>query len=551
MASVLVGRARGRIENLHPFSDARSAGDMNRIVSSALALLLWPFAALAAEWRDGRLIVDVPVPVITFGLSASEVAALQAELTPHTVDQATQAFHQFLPPDLEEAKEDGPLVLLPGLDALSGQLGLDVSFELLTLPPLPTARYAVQAAPAALESSFAQALDAARLEDRLFEANAIEDFLSGALPQHGFALNRDAPSIVVLHLDAFGIGQHGWKAQGMTGFLAPVRVFGERHPLLVLDPSAIADPRTTGGGYKRPTASNAAATIAEFARDATEYRLLQGSVYPVSTAPCHAVTGILGVRSTSLGEATPLLRPVSEAFQPERIKAAFDHLTGGDVYFDLKVLALPVDDPVLDAVGRGGDWALDVIIGYLTLTFDRYHVDHPGCEEYLTVVLESDLAMAASITLAGAAHFDDKPGKRIAVGWASDLDRLVADPESPLCAIPADCASKEYLNIFEMLFSHETGHILGQRHPSDVLKASGEGVSNDAFASIWSTMSIEQYDRVIDFGAVDHANWLRNRAGFALQRAAREGREGTSEWQSAMSAVESLDWQGAWEALQP
>lgn len=489
---------------------------------------------VSAKWKAGRLDIDVPAPVITFGMSEQNVAALRAELQPHQVDHDSIDLNQTLPPDLEEGQEN-PTALLP----LFG--------ETITLPVLPTAHYAVSAAPPALEQQFVAALAAAKLEEGLYDANAIEDFLAGALPAHGFGINPDAPSIVVLHLTALGVRDHGWKIQGPTGFLQPVRVFGERHPMIVLDPSARPDSYAGSGGYKSPAASGAAAVIAEFVREATEYRVLQGSIYPVAQAPCHAVTALLGIRrNTSLSEA--LLREVEDAFNAGRIKASFDHLTGTDVFFDVKILSLPQDDPVLDAIARGEFPAFEVLRGYLSVMFDQYHVDHAGCEEYLSVVFAGDVATVPGGGVLGIGTYDVSAGHRISMSWVHELFRFTFDPESPICRF--GCTGKDYLNWWEYLFSHETGHLLGQRHPHDITSRSSGSGSSDAFSSIWSSMSYQQDGRMIDFGKIDANNWRRNRAGYALKIASDNGREGSPAWKTAMDKARQLDWQGVWQALQ-
>jgi hypothetical protein len=406
----------------------------------------------------------------------------------------------------------------------------------------------VTPAPPALVAEFDQALAAARLSETRFDALAMEDFLASALPRHGFALNPDAPSLVMLHLAAFGIGEHGWKIQGDTGFVEPARVFGDRTPLLVLDPSAVEDPYAGSGDYKSPATADATSTLATFVREATEYRVLQGSIYPIATAPCHAVTGIIGIRETSLAQATPLLRPLEEALVEERIRNSFANLTGGTSFFDLKILYLPVDDPVLDLISRGEFGTMEVLRGYLALNFDRYHVDHPGCEEYLSVVLQSDLASVPGAGILGIGTYDESQGFRISMSWVHDIFRLTFDPESPVGVLGED--SKDYLNWWEYLMSHESGHILGQRHPHDITSTSSDSGSSDAFSSIWSSMSYQQDGRMIDFGANDQANWKRNRAGYALLLASLGGREGSPEWQAAMEAASRLDWNGVWAALQ-
>lgn len=502
-------------------------------------------AAPKALWEDNRLVVDVPVPVITFGLSASEAQALADALQPHTVDHTVSDLNQIIATDVEEPQEQGPSALLP----LMG--------ETMPLPVLPTAVYQVQPAPPKLVDEFRKALDRARIAENRYDALIMEDWLVAELPKHGFKLNPNAPSLVVMHLAAFGVATHGWKIQGDTGFLEPVRLFGDRFPLLVLDPSAEDEPYdATSGGYRDPVTSDNATIMASYVREATEYRVLQGSIYPVAQAACHAVTAIVGVKTASLSQL-PMspLRPFEDAFRPEVIKAAFDNLTGTDVFFDVKILNLPVDDPPLDAVSRTEFPGFEVMRGYLTAMFDTYHVDHPGCEEYLSVVFVGDAAAVPGGGIIGIGTYDDNPGKRISMSWLHDVFRFLLDPESPGCAVGGQvfssyyCEGKDYLNWWEYLLSHETGHILGQRHPHDIGSNSSSSSSSNSFSSIWSSMSYQQDGRMIDFGANDRANWQRNRAGFALLIAAQNGREGSPEWNKAMDAASKLDWLGVWQAL--
>lgn len=490
-------------------------------------------ATVPAQWTDSRLEIDVPVQVITFGLPEKAVVELRSQLTPLVVDHKVDGPDSTLSPDIEESQ---------------------TPTETFPAPVLPIANFDVRAAPAALEQEFTAVLQQAQLEPGLYDANMIEDWLAQALSRHGLALNPDTPSLVMLHLGAFGISGHHWKIQGHNGYLKLARVFGERHPLLVLDPSADADPYAGTDGYRSPVATDDVTQLAEFILDATEYRLLQGSLFPVATAPCHAVTGILAVRATSASQHTTFLGSVYDTFNPALIKASFDHLTGGaPVFFDVKILSLPVDDPVLDAVGRGDFEGREALRTYLTQNWEQYHVDHPGCEEYLSLVFVGDAATAFTLSPSGIAAYDDQPGKRLSMSWLGDIAGLLFSPDSPFCSFNPMCGTEgvfpDSIQIWNDLFSHETGHLFGQMHPHNIDRARGAD-SNNAFSSIWSSMSYQTGPVLFDFGAVDQANWQRNRAGYALLEASRAGREGSPEWNAALEAATQLDWQGVWAALQ-
>ena len=490
----------------------------------------------SAAWVDNRLEVAVPVPVITFGLPQDSVADLQRLLRVHTVNHDNGDLNQVLPPDIEELQEDGPTALVPLLG------------DTFPNPVLPSAQFEITAAPAELEQEFLAALEQAKLEGSMFDAISMDDWLAQNLPRYGFQLNKNAPSIALLHLEAFGISNHGWYLQGRTGYLEPVRVFGERYPLLTIDTSAVEDPYAGSGDFRSPISNDATPLMADFITEAVEYRLLPASIYPVAQASCHAVTGIIGIRPAGIAEATPLLRSVEESLHPEWMKQAFDNLTGSDVFFDLKILSLPVDDPALDAIARGEFPTMPVLRAWLTTNWENYHVDHPGCEEYLSVVFAGDIGTVPGGGILGIGTYDDKPGYRVSMSWVHEAFRLAGDPEGPVCQL--DCDGKDYLNWWDYLMVHETGHILGQRHTHDKSSDTGYGTSNDAFSSVWSTMSYQQDGRVVDFGAMDHANWMRNRAGFALLLAAQNGEIDTPQWHSAMDAASRLDWHGVWAALQ-
>ena len=485
-----------------------------------------------AVWVDDRLHVDVRVPIVTIGFSDEEVGALRGALQPHAVDHSYGEINQILPLEID------------GL--LRGDLNeyVPLSGDVYSLPVLPTAHYDLTRANAALEAAFQAQLDHVRLESGHFDANAMEDWLASQLD-----LQSATPTVVLLHLKRFGIAEHGWHIQGETGHRAPVRGFGERYPLVVLDPSAVEDPwvGSNAEDFTRYTEASDTPVIARFVRYLTEFRLLQGPLYAPSQKPCHAITGIMAVKSTT-SIAENFLRPVSEALVVERIQTSFEQLTGTDTYFDLKLIDLPQDDLVLDLITRLEYGGFELLKGYLTENFERFHVDHPGCAEYLSIVVENDAASVPGwVVLYGYGAYDDDRDSRISASWVNDIYRLLADVESPLCI--SNCNTKEYLNLWEYLFAHETGHLLGQRHPHDVSSRSAEASSSDAFSSIWSNMSYQNEGRWIAFGQIDRNNWLRNRASLALLEAYEAGREDSPAWRAAMSAADRLDWEGVWEQL--
>jgi hypothetical protein len=522
---------------------------------------------MSAQWRDQRLHVDVPVQVITIGIPAATVSELAANLQPLRLNQAVIDSTQSLPPNLEQIGRN-PDTLVPSAG------------EYFRNPTLPTAQYQVRALPDRFETEFRAALEAARLGANLFDANRIEDWLAQALSRHGVKLDEDAPAVVLMHLGGLGVSGHGWQVDGHRRSQAPVRVFGERHPLLVLDASADADPWAgSQNAYDEPVTSTAAAPMADFIRDATWFRLLHGPIYPVPTARCHAVTVLAARHTTNLAENDLLLPRIQEAFSPQRFQQALENLSGADVRVDVKFLSLPTDDPALDAVSRPHydlyDAGAQPLMGYVDLAWEQYHVDHPGCEEYVFLQLISDAAdpslatQHAGLASTGVAFYDhdpQRPGRRFAFGWLTDALRLSVECASPL-VVTDRCATTGFLESWlSWLAIHEVGHLFGQAHPHNAWEVNespallrdghsmqadpvyANGRTNWSFGSTLTAMSYIQ--AFTDFGAVERNNWERNRAGWALLQASADGREGSKEWNKAMKAAGQLDWQGVWEALQ-
>jgi len=483
-----------------------------------------------ARWKDGRLLVDVPIRVVLIGFTEASAGKLRAELKPLRVKQAST----WYPPPYPVDESSTPL-----------------ASEWAPLPINPAAHFDVREASPRVESAFHGALQEAGSTDAgpLFSANRVEDALAGALAAEGL-LDPAAPTVVMVNLPV----PHAWIYQTSGLYpMQPLRTFGERESLLVLDPSAYADAFAGSGGYNDPVRTSDTETLADFVRDAVQFRLLQGGLYPVSTAACHAVTVLVGKRLSAADLAG--LDPGEVTTAP--IEAALRQLTGVPVYVDLKVLNLPVDDPALDAASRASSrfTTHDVVRVWLDQNWETYHVDHPGCAEYLTSIFfyetvqpeasPLDLFVNTS-TAGGIALADGDPERRVAISWFPD--RVIWGYDSNYC-LPQGCPTDDYWPWVDYTLVHETGHLFGLRHPHDVTYEYGTAGSSRAFSGNWSAMSYRIGPAFVEFSAVDRNNWLRNRAAFALQEAEAVGRAGSPEWNAALAAAGALDWEGVWTVL--
>lgn len=491
-----------------------------------------PADAVLRILDDGAFEVEVPVDVVLVGFDAGTASALRLALPPEPVRQAA-----------------------------GGAL----------LPARPTAVFRVHEAGAAFAADALAAIGAARVPDAagdIYDANAVEDWLAARLPAEGVALDADTPALVLLHGGATLPEGHGYRYTYPGGWLEPVRLFGERHPLLVLDVSAAEDryvteppfsaERTVFGAafgasmpdaYDFPLAAGGPETVealAEAARDAVQYRLLQGPAYLPRLEPCHAVTLVLGVRAASATEALPGYPAARESVDVPRLDAVWENATGApNVEVDLRVLALPTDDPALDAVSRGGLGGAEAAKTWVAANWPAYWVPHEGCAGYVAFLVYGDAADADSF---GIAMEDDATGRRVALIVVNDATRVRDAWSGPAQDVVGTGAASRRPDWVTYLFAHEAGHLLGQSHPHNVALEDGLGTDR-SFSSVWSAMSYQTDDRVSDFGAVDRANHLRNRAGAAVRAAVEAGLDGSPAFEEARRHLAAHRWKEAGDVL--
>ncbi|MBW3582154.1 MAG: hypothetical protein KY455_03550 [Euryarchaeota archaeon] len=457
-------------------------------------------------WNDGVLEIDVPVPVILVGFSDDVAAALETALADgERVVQYTSTLNQPLPPDPDAAPADR----VP----LAGQT--------LPMPIVPTARYTVHQTGPDIEGRLADNVSRWTTDDRV-EGRLLESWLADALNGTTLTLDPATPSLVFVH-PALLDDDAPLRYTFPHGHLEPVVSFGEREAMHVRVVRDVGD---------------------TLVRELTHYRVLQGSVYPMPVAECHAITLITAHRPTSVAEHTPGLKSTDELFHPDELAGAFTNITGKTVHVDVKRLELPVDDPVLDLIARGEFGTMEAQRAWFSVNWQDYWVAHEGCDAYLSFVIHGDVASVGS-GIIGIGTYDGK-GYRIAMSWVNEAYRLVFDPASPANLVSD--GSGEY-NWVDFLHAHEAGHILGMHHPFHIIR---DGVESDQrFQDVWSAMSYSTDGRVIDFGTVDQANFQRNAAAYLVAAAARVGLEGSEAWNDTFARLAVHDWNGASALLWP
>lgn len=474
---------------------------------------------------DGTLRLDVPVDVLLLGFPDTAVATLEQQLDSEEVVHEAFSYSRNFATD----RVDG-----------------GASYQ-IPVPIVPTAQYRIHAS-AALDEGYWATAAGTQVEPGLLNGTAIEAWLETALPQHGHTPDPSRPMLVLVHAGD-RMGTHTYRYHGNLGYMDNVRLFGERLGFIVADLSAEADPyQGTARDYQSfVDPAEAAAAAEDLVRDVTHFRLLQGAIYPVALAPCHAVTLILGVRAAAVTELLPGFTTSSQSVALERLARHFENLTGDDnVHVDLKVLLLPQDDPVLDALARDRQ-DLSAFRFWLDENWDQYWVPHDGCEPYVSFALYGDFGDQPT-SFSGIAMYDVDRSHRISFSIVSELTRVQSEwpgfheaVDGIVSTAEAGRAPDEWFN---RLYSHETGHLFGQRHPHDINKAGGSD-STRAFSSVWSTMSYQVRGVVDDFGAVDQANFARNRAGFAHQAVVEAGLTEEAAYEEALALLGQYQWQAA------
>lgn len=531
-----------------------------------LALLLVPAAAgclgsgpvdqLAAGGRDplevrddGTLRIDVPVQVVLIGFEDGVADALAARLEPLPVQGFTSADPQLPPPVPDD----------PSIPDPDRPLGVAEQ----PLPYVPVARFDVREAPADLVAGFYHHLERHRAGGAAtptYNATAAEHWLAEELPRHGFELDRDTPSLVLVHGGDTLPDGHAYNYTMRNGWIQPVRAFGERYPFVAMDVSARPDPWAVNGSYPagpydRPLPTGGSGTVSaleEAVHNATRSRLLQSPVFPVSTKPCTAVTVVLAVRSGSLTQKLPGYDRAEDLVDVPRLESSWARALGKErLHVDLHVVHLPQDDPVLDSLLRGYIGTFSQIAWWLDENWDRYWVEHEGCSPVLSVAIEGD---PASTWDAGYGMYSGSLDRRIALSWSSDWYQLLwqySGPEGDTLrsSNPYHQPNVEEYDVLTGVVGHETGHAVGLHHTHNswYVAPNGTYVRDDVagFSSVRAAMSYHLVGQTAQLGAFDWATVQRARAGVLAGQAVEAGLQDEPGVQAAFDHLRRQEWSQA------
>ena len=472
-------------------------------------------SAPPASVVGGAFEVGVPVPIVLVGFPAGYGGTLSGHL------DASAVRHAYLSTTPEER----------GPETLNVEKANEVAFLTHRFVPIPN--YTIHVLSSTETTGFfADLASLGEVQPGLYSAAVAEDLLADALARDGLAPRAEAPTLVLVNGASHISGAYAYRQAYPGKDLDGVRAFGEREPLLVFDLSAGAAPLNA-------TAADAP-TVAARVRDAVEFRLLQGPLFPATTHRCHGVT-IIGI--TRLGSPTyPPLAPSGwDTLDAARLNASFQSLVGDEpVHVDLKLLRLPVDDPALHAVFATGQY--DLIHLYLTTRWADYWVPHAGCEAYLSFLIDGSLTDHRY----GFASWDVDSDRRISLSVLAveELHCVTMRPPPPVRCVYGPGGAEWGLH----LVAHETGHLFGARHPHDVSLVGGASRLSSAFTAVHTAMSYSAGAGMAELSAIDANNWARNRLATFLEEAGPAASDPVA-MAPVLAALDAQDWQGAADLL--
>lgn len=344
-----------------------------------------------------------------------------------------------------------------------------------------------------------------------YGGNELENFLTGAYPH----LNREGfPSVALLH-DNGRLGAHAYRYTYDNGHLDQISTFGNSS-WIVSDLSVRHDGRTGDLGIVGSDDANAVLARLEAI---IRHRVGQGPLFEPAVASCHAVTVLYALRAASLLEdAIPGTPDPVTLLDGPRVQESLAQLTAGNVTVDVRILQLPLDDPMIDALARtsrasvdAGGSSVEPIRLFLHANFDQYWISRPGCEAYLMLILHGD---ALDDPAMNGRAFHDIADRRIAFAVA-DLSTRTLKESGPLGFQPEPWPNSLFntsdnYDVVNWIVVHEVGHLFGLPHPQT--RTDGSGESDATTHAVATPMSYAVNDRTLSFGETDSLNWQRHQA---------------------------------------
>jgi hypothetical protein len=456
-----------------------------------------PFRGEATLREDGRIHLNITLPMVLIGFQNGTGEAVQERFEPVLLDRSKHGNHHPRVPD-------------------DGSTPLDWTETVIEpLPFLYEVHVDVIEADDAFTAEFLQWLPEATLESGSLDGEQIERWFYEQLAEDGL-VREGMVSLVALHLA--GLDQTGGISYSdAVRTHENVRIFGTQYPVLVFEASAPRDQGASGGSglYAGPLPDGGDETadgLAAFATEAVQWRVFSRVLGFAPSGACHSITLILAHRATSLVPVEPdvdhLVAEWEDLFRPESIE------------IHVKRLSLPVDDPALDLVLRG-ELALAPhgARAYLHANWDQYVETGLGCEEYLAVFVQGDSLDRGS----GSGSTDAGTERRIA-----------------LMSVP-----QELVNVYPEAFptyllAHEMGHLFGLVHVDQ-----GHPGSNTHFQHVHSVIHDGIARMFIEYGAGDRINILRERAGAVVERGLDEGLADLPGFEDVLDDLAEFRWADA------